>query len=355
MPFSLNLKGGENLYLSKSIDRKIQICRKLGGVNMKKLKKSLYGLTLAASLASLFVVGANTPAKADSSTYFTGSWSGDYNSLDLSPSTAGEFLFGYANGCAYPGDNAFSHVGLVLQGSQYKNWTGTSSYWWDGPVVEATSAGTPTGGNSVHTNNWQTHFHYYDAASLDYFSKSGYPFNSSTVVNNATHYSGPYDVSSSYSNNTSWYCSKLASRAYYDNNGYDLGFLTWGSFIPPGDIYYDSAVHEIDRSISDKYDFNGPWAYGLGKQKIHIKAPQTFTYNGVTVKTRALNSDAKAAIDQLISQEKAEGKSAANLTVTLSDAKPGLEKHLNNLLQNNKATLDKLKNAYNLSADEIQN
>ncbi|MGZ4165010.1 MAG: hypothetical protein ACXVPK_13340 [Tumebacillaceae bacterium] len=311
---------------------------------MKKTTKVL--LTVAATL-TLSTMGSFSVAHAGDTSSTAGVWSGYPNTLNLAPSLKGDFLFGYNNGCMY---SVFSHTALASQASY------VASGGWDGLIIESTNSGTPSGANSVYTNHWQSHFHNYDAASLGYFSKSGYSYSADNVVNTASHYTGSYSVTSSFSDNSKWYCSKLVSRATYDNNGYNLGFVFWGSFIAPGDIWYDSAVYVRSNAISSHYDGGSVFA-ASGAAPLATAAVDpsvsTFDYHGVKVQGKSLDKETMRVADTRIAAEKAAGKSGASLELSAPDAKPGLKAYVKDLIKQGKATKEQVKAKWGLTDADL--
>jgi hypothetical protein len=311
---------------------------------MKKTKVwlAVFATLTLSSMGSLSVVHAGDTSST------AGTWSGYPNTMNLAPSLKGDFLFGYNNGCMY---SVFSHTALASQASYYNSASG-----WDGLIVESTNSGTPSGANSVYTNHWQSHFHNYDAASLGYFSKSGYSFNATNVVNTASHYSGTYSITSSFSDNSQWYCSKLVSRSVYDNNGYNLGFMFWGSFIAPGDIWYDSAVYIRSNGISSHYDGGSVFAAsGAAPMATAVVDPSvtTFDTNGIKVHGKSLDKATLKIADDRAKAEKAAGKSGTGLEITVPSAKPGLKAHAQDLIKQGKATKEQVKAAWGLTDADL--
>lgn len=318
-----------------------------------KLGKSIIGTILASGMLALTAFSVPNNAHAtDANSFFTGTWSKEPNNIDLSPSITGDMLFGYDNGCNY---GAFTHTALVSQGSTYSNGA------WDGPIVESTDTGTS---NSVLKTGKQSKFRNYDAASLTYFSKSGYSFSGSSVVANANNYSGPYSWTASYSSNTSWYCSKLVSRAVYDYNHYNLGFVVFGSFIRPADVWYDSALGQRSKSTSSAYDGGSVWSTA-GASMVASSSVATpsmvekeTTYKGYKVFSNHFNQEAKNMVDRRLNEEKAAGKNRIRINgdsaIVLPDAKPGLMKYLSSLYHSGVSKAD-IQKKWNLTNDEMAN
>jgi hypothetical protein len=316
---------------------------------MKKIKLNPYVVVTATALfaTALIPAGATNTAQAGDTSSTAGAWSGYQNGIDLSPSLKGDTLYGYNNGCMYAD---FSHTALVSEGSY---WTGSK---WDGKIIESTNSGTASGANSVYLNHWQSHFLNYDAAALGYFYKSGTTFNATNIVNTASRYTGSYSVTSSFTDNTQWYCSKLVSRSVYDNNGYHLGFYVWGSFITPGDVYYDNAVYVRNASVSYGYDGNGAYAkpsIAATSLVADSSAANTLSYKGVTVHAKSLDKETTKAIDERLAAEKKAGKASTAMEITVPTAKPGLTKHAQKLVQDGKATKDQVKAAWGLSDSDL--
>lgn len=320
-----------------------------------KIINAVAGTVLALGLLSSPIAIPNPAhASTDTNNFFTGTWSGHPNNIDLSPSLTGDMLFGYDNGCNY---GEFTHTALVAQGSSYSNGL------WDGPTIESTNTGTS---NSVIKSGKQSNFKKYDAASLTFFSKSGYSFSGSAVVAKANTYSGPYNWMASYTSNTSWYCSKLVSRAVYDDNKYNLGFVVWGSFISPADVWYDSALKQRSKSLSSAYDGGSVWAKPTADAVTAMAsstsmAPSsqvqpTVSYMGTEVVTNNLNADAKNIVASRLNAEKFQGKNVNQTNVdnaiVLSDAKPGLMKYLSSLYHKGVSKKD-IQKKWDLTADEL--
>lgn len=321
-------------------------------MNIKSIGKKLGVITATVAIAASLTLVNGGKANADTG-FFAGTWSGYQNSLNIAPSLTGDSLFGYNNGCAY-GD--FSHVGLCYEGSYYSNGK------WDGRCLEATNVDTPSGSNCVYNNHWQSHFLNYDAASLDYFAKSGYTFNGNSIVQKANSYAGAYDWMSSFSDNSKWYCSKLVSRAVNDVNGYNLGFLFWGSFISPGDIWWDSAVWERTYSVSAGYNGGSVYAKTSSPALAMSSTPQTMTtlsstsspttmtYNGATVQsTNTLDKETQKVAEDRINAEKAAGKAPNSMNIVAANTKPGLNNYLKELISSGKATKEQVKAKWNVT------
>ena len=320
---------------------------------MKKVKPLVAVTATALFATAMMQAGALNTAYAGDTTSTAGTWSGYQDGLDLSPSLKGDTLYGYNNGCLYAD---FSHTALVSEGSY---WTGSQ---WDGKVIESTNAGTPSGANSVYLNHWQSHFLNYDAAALGYFYKSGTTFNATNIVNTASQYTGTYTVTSSFSDNSTWYCSKLVSRSVYDNNGYHLGFYIWGSFITPGDVYYDNAVYVRTSAVSSHYDGNGAYAapaVAMTATASTLAAASTtspsntFTYKGVKVHAKSLDQETRQAIDARLAMEQKAGKNTTSMEITAPALKQGLAKHAKQLVQDGKATKDQVKAEWGLSDRDL--
>ncbi|GIN84436.1 hypothetical protein J6TS2_08220 [Heyndrickxia sporothermodurans] len=315
-----------------------------------KISKYLLGcLSTTFAFGAILINVHINPVKADSSEGFTGKWSGKKNSLNIGLTLTGDILFGYQNGCAY---GKFSHTAIVAEGSKYKTKTKT----WDGPIVESTSG---YGKKSVRTNNKQSKFLKYDAASLTYFSKSKYKFSGSSVVKNAKKRQGPYSVLSSYKANDKWYCSKLVSRAVYDYNGYKLGKSYAGKFMTPSSVWYDSALKQRDKAVSSKYDGRSVWkkskSTSLASVNITESEASMVNYKGYKIYTNNFSATVKKEVDNRINEEKKNKKSIGSKanSIVLSDAKPGLMDYLKDLLNKGKITKEEIKKEWNLSNEEI--
>lgn len=321
-----------------------------------RYKKSLLSIALMSGLFLSNWQGINV--HADNVEGFTGKWSGKPNKLDISKSLAGDILFGYKNGCAY---GKFTHTALAYRGSTKNNGK------WDGTTIESTAG---HGKNSVLTNGKQSSFKKYDAASLTYFSKSGYKFSGTKVSDIAKKYKGPYNIFGLYSNNGDWYCSKLVSRAVYDYNGYKLGASVHTLVTPifPADVWYDSALGQRTHSVSSKYDGRSVWKKPKSLSLASVKGNTNISegtivseakerdYKGFKIYSNNFDEKSKKMVDLRIEEEKKAGKvgEGDNNTIVLSDAKPGLEDYLRELLEKG-ATKEELKKHWDLSDEEVNN
>ncbi|MFC4765991.1 hypothetical protein [Effusibacillus consociatus] len=222
------------------------------------LTKTLVALSLFSSLAMISST-ANAGTNRDGGS-ISGTWSGNFNDLDLAPSQKAELLFGYNNGNWY---GNWSHVAMTREGSYY----GGGAFrpydpferesGWDGYIVEATTWNPQPDSewDNVYTTSWQSHFHKYDAASLDYVSIPNKSYTRDSIVYTANSYGGTYNFSATWSSNNEWFCSKLVARAFYDNTGYIMGWDT------PSGTYYDNAVYEYRYATSAGYDGGGNYAW----------------------------------------------------------------------------------------------
>lgn len=309
-------------------------------MNIKKITKKLGVITATVAIAFSFSLLNGEKVNADTG-WFTGSWSGYYNSLNIAPSLTGDTLFGYNNGCAY---GNFSHVGMCFEGSYYANGK------WDGRCIESIPAGSS---NSVYNNNYQSRFKKYDAASLDGvdYNIATWGYNGYNVVQKANSYEGPYDWTASFNDNSKWYCSKMVSRAFYDLYGYTLGWTFINSGITPEDIWYDNLVKQRTYSTSAGYDGNGVWS-SSSSASLTSENVSTFTYNGVIVESiDSLDENAKNNAKKRIDAEIAAGKKPEKITI--ENTKPGLNNYLKKYISSGKATKEQVKEKWNVTDADL--
>ncbi|MEY2196907.1 hypothetical protein AB7942_29995 [Neobacillus sp. BF23-41] len=304
-----------------------------------KIKAILNGLILMMVISSILTFGSGKVKADNAGGWVVGTWSGALNTLNLSPTLQGDMLFGYNNSNRI---GKWSHVALVQKSSNYdtssilpKNPTTPIQriYGWDGLTVEAT---TPSG---VYKNYYQSHFKRYDAATI---TTVNLKIDKRLVISKAMAYKGSYTVLTSYYKNDLWYCTKLASRAYYDVTGSVLGgdnVATW-----PETLYYDKRLVYVSGSKSSKYDGRGIYAasanasianptnigYDLTSSKIH--SPSLEKVN-IDAETKSLN-------EQRRKEAALEGKQVNyTLRYTPNYLKPGFADFLTRSVKEGKINL----------------
>ncbi len=171
-----------------------------------------------------------------------GTYSGNQNTLNFSYADKGDLYFGYNSGCQY-GD--YSHCGMASEDA----YSGYYSYHYEDPNYDQSVSGngytnytiesTTTGEEESVIGRDCHRFWFYDMAALGYVNDATSQ-QASDAVNEANSYSGSYEWNASYTENDTWQCSKLVSRAWNDANEIVLG--TESSYIRPEDIAYDSDV-----------------------------------------------------------------------------------------------------------------
>lgn len=175
----------------------------------------------------------------------------------------GDIYFGGNTGCLY---GTFSHCSLVNgngfnQRNYYYNYVDSnynqtaSGYGNNTQTREA----TPTDAtNDVVTRNCHR-FWFYDRAAIGYVSPATSTIRNS-AVSKALTYSGSYDLNAGYYGNTTWQCSKLVSRSYYDTTSWPskIRLGVESSLIRPDDIYYDLDVTILTISYAAAEQTNLP-------------------------------------------------------------------------------------------------
>lgn len=249
---------------------------------------------------------------------------------------------------------------MCFEGSEYSNGQ------WDGLCIEATNVGTPAGGQCVYNNHWQSHFKKYDAASLDgvNYNIATWGYSGYNVVQKANSYAGAYSVSTTFTNNSYWYCSKLVSRAFWDLYGYSLGWSADSLLITPEDIWYDPLIVQRAYSTSAGYDGYGVWS---SRSSANLKSSDTtlsqssltdsknlstFTYNGVIVESaESLDEKAINNAKKRIDAEIAEGKKPSKITI--ENTKPGLNEYLKKSISSGKLTEQDVQEKWNVNVADL--
>jgi hypothetical protein len=178
-----------------------------------------------------------------------GQWQGKKNNLDFAYPFKGDIYFGGNTGGKY---GKYTHVALARTMTDISGYTFTyggdaknpqqtvSGNGWTGMTIEST---TTTNADDVVSRSIQR-FWFYDWAAEGYVNNATDTIRSN-AVNKALSYSGGYDWNALYSNNTSWNCTKLVTRAYDDVSNVLLGDIEGQLGFPtimPDNIFYDSNV-----------------------------------------------------------------------------------------------------------------